>query len=119
MEGLGPELVTVDEGPSFERFQRELSQLFVIRSEDTASPRPDRALERARLALGVAWVVIVPAELLGVTSGLGYLIKDARETLSYDELSAAVLIIGLIGWLLDSVVALLIKRFNWHKGDEA
>jgi hypothetical protein len=56
LEGLGPELVTVDEGPSFERFQRELGQLFVIRSEDTASPRPDRALERARLALGVGRV---------------------------------------------------------------
>jgi NitT/TauT family transport system permease protein len=39
-----------------------------------------------RLALGVAWVVLVPAELLGVTSGLGYAIKDARETLSYDHL---------------------------------
>ena len=72
-----------------------------------------------RLALGVAWVVIVPAELLGVTSGLGYLIKDARETLSYNELSAAVLIIGLIGWFLDSLVAMIIKRFNWHKGNEA
>jgi NitT/TauT family transport system permease protein len=69
-----------------------------------------------RLALGVAWVVIVPAELLGVTSGLGYLIKDARETLAYSELTAAVLIIGIIGWSLDSLVALLIKRFNWHKG---
>lgn len=69
-----------------------------------------------RLALGVAWVVIVPAELLGVTSGLGYLIKDARETLAYSELTAAVLVIGVIGWLLDSLVATLIKRFNWHKG---
>ncbi|WP_209348186.1 hypothetical protein [Pontixanthobacter sp. CEM42] len=56
LEGLGPDLVKSDEGPSFARFQRELSQLFVIRSEDTASPRPDRALERARLALGVGRV---------------------------------------------------------------
>jgi NitT/TauT family transport system permease protein len=69
-----------------------------------------------RLALGIAWVVLVPAELLGVTSGLGYAIKDARETLNYSELAATVLIIGVIGWLLDSLVAMLIKRFNWHKG---
>jgi len=71
-----------------------------------------------RLALGIAWVVLVPAELLGVTSGLGYAIKDARETLAYSELTAIVLVIGLIGWMLDSLVATAIKRFNWHKGAE-
>lgn len=70
-----------------------------------------------RLALGVAWVVLVPAELLGVTSGLGYAIKDARETLSYDHLTAMVLTIGIIGYTLDTVCALLIKRFSWHRGD--
>jgi NitT/TauT family transport system permease protein len=70
-----------------------------------------------RLALGIAWVVLVPAELLGVTSGLGYAIKDARETLAYSELTAIVLVIGVIGWFLDSLVAMVIKRFNWHKGE--
>jgi NitT/TauT family transport system permease protein len=70
-----------------------------------------------RLALGVAWVVLVPAELLGVTSGLGYAIKDARETLSYDHLTAMVLTIGVIGYALDTLCALLIKRFSWHRGD--
>jgi NitT/TauT family transport system permease protein len=70
-----------------------------------------------RLALGVAWVVLVPAELLGVTSGLGYAIKDARETLAYDQLTAMVLTIGIIGYALDTICALLIKRFSWHRGD--
>ncbi len=70
-----------------------------------------------RLALGVAWVVLVPAELLGVTSGLGYAIKDARETLAYDQLTAMVLTIGVIGYALDTLCALLIKRFSWHRGD--
>ena len=70
-----------------------------------------------RLALGVAWVVLVPAELLGVTSGLGYAIKDARETLAYDQLTAMVLTIGVIGYALDTICALLIKRFSWHRGD--
>lgn len=70
-----------------------------------------------RLALGVAWVVLVPAELLGVTSGLGYAIKDARETLSYDHLTAMVLTIGIIGYFLDSVCVGLIRRFSWHRGD--
>lgn len=69
-----------------------------------------------RLALGVAWIVLVPAEYLGVTSGLGYAIEDARETLSYDSLTAMVLTIGIIGYLLDSTCVLLIKRFSWHRG---
>ncbi len=69
-----------------------------------------------RLALGIAWVVLVPAEFLGVTSGLGYSIEDARESLSYDHLTAIVLTIGIIGWMLDSSCAVLIKRFSWHYG---
>lgn len=68
-----------------------------------------------RLALGVAWIVLVPAEFLGVTSGLGYSIEDARETLSYNHLTAMVLVIGVIGFTLDSLCVLLIKRFSWHR----
>ena len=71
-------------------------------------------LTGVRLALGVAWIVLVPAEFLGVTSGLGYSIADARETLSYDHLTAMVLVIGIMGYILDSSCALLIKRFSWH-----
>jgi len=70
-----------------------------------------------RAALGVAWIVLVPAEFLGVTSGLGYSIADARETLSYDHLTAMVLVIGIIGYILDSSLALLIKRFSWHRSE--
>lgn len=70
-----------------------------------------------RLALGVAWIVLVPAEYLGVTSGLGYSIEDARETLSYNHLTAIVLVIGALGYILDSTCVLLIKRFSWHRGD--
>ncbi len=69
-----------------------------------------------RLALGVAWIVLVPAEYLGVTSGLGYAIEDARETLSYNNLTALVLTIGVIGYVLDSSLVMLIKRFSWHRG---
>lgn len=67
-----------------------------------------------RLAVGVAWVVLVPAEYLGVTSGLGYAINDARDTLAYDVLAAIVVVIGVIGYGLDSVCGALVKRSNWH-----
>ena len=67
-----------------------------------------------RLAVGVAWVVLVPAEYLGVTSGLGYAINDARDTLEYDTLAAMVVVIGVIGFFLDGICVSLIKRFSWH-----
>jgi len=70
-----------------------------------------------RLALGVAWIVLVPAEFLGVTSGLGYSIADARETLSYDYLAAMVLVIGIFGFILDSTCALGIKHLSWHRAE--
>lgn len=68
-----------------------------------------------RLALGVAWVVLVPAEYLGVTSGLGYAINDARDTLEYDRLSATVVVIGVIGFALDSLCQKAISRLNWTR----
>ena len=73
-------------------------------------------LTGVRLALGVAWIVLVPAEFFGVTSGLGYAIEDARESLSYDHLMAMVLVIGAIGYVLDSICVQLIKRYCWHRG---
>jgi NitT/TauT family transport system permease protein len=70
-----------------------------------------------RLAVGVAWIVLVPAEYLGVTSGLGYAINDARDTLEYDTLAAMVVVIGVIGFFLDGICVSLIKRFSWHHQD--
>jgi NitT/TauT family transport system permease protein len=68
-----------------------------------------------RLAIGVAWIVLVPAEFFGVRSGLGYAIEDARESISYDNLMAMVLIIGAIGYVLDTMTVRLIKRYSWHR----
>lgn len=70
-----------------------------------------------RLALGVAWIVLIPAEFLGVTSGFGYAIQDARESMSYNNLMGMILVIGAVGYLLDSACVILIKRFGWHKQD--
>jgi len=70
-----------------------------------------------RLAVGVAWIVLVPAEYLGVTSGLGYAINDARDTLEYDTLAAIVVVIGIIGFLLDGMCVSLIKHFSWRQAD--
>lgn len=74
-------------------------------------------LTGVRLALGVAWIVLVPAEYLGVTSGLGYAINDARDTLEYDRLAVIVVIIGAIGFILDSLLLAMISRVSWTHHD--
>ena len=58
-----------------------------------------------RIAMGVAWLVVVAAEMIAVNSGLGYLIIDARNAgKRYDLVVAGMVMIGLIGMLLDLVV---------------
>jgi NitT/TauT family transport system permease protein len=55
-----------------------------------------------RITLGVAWLVVVAAEMIAVDSGLGFLIVDARNAGNrYDLVVAAMAIIGVIGFLLD------------------
>jgi NitT/TauT family transport system permease protein len=56
-----------------------------------------------RIAFGIAWIVVVAAEMIAVDSGLGYLIMDARNAgKRYDLVVAGMLIIGLLGLLLDA-----------------
>jgi NitT/TauT family transport system permease protein len=62
-----------------------------------------------RIALGIAWLVVVAAEMIAVNSGLGYLIIDARNAgKRYDLVVAGMLMIGAIGLVLD----LLIRRLE-------
>jgi len=65
-----------------------------------------------RIALGVAWLVVVAAEMIAVNSGLGYLIIDARNAgKRYDLVVAGMVMIGLIGLVLDLLVRQL-ERFD-------
>lgn len=56
------------------------------------------------LALGTAWVFLVAGEMVGAQSGLGYLVIDARNNLRSDILFADIIVIGLIGLLLDTLL---------------
>ncbi len=58
-------------------------------------------LTGVRLAIGIIWIVLVPAEMLGVSAGLGYFILDTRDRLAYSELMAAIVLIGVLGFILD------------------
>jgi NitT/TauT family transport system permease protein len=70
-----------------------------------------------RIGLGVAWLVVVAAEMIALHSGLGYLIIDSRNAGNrYDLVVAGMIIIGLIGLLLDGVMRLLegLKSVRWR-----
>jgi NitT/TauT family transport system permease protein len=69
-------------------------------------------LTGVRLAIGILWIVLVPAEMLGVSAGLGYLILDTRDRLAYSELTAVILVIGALGFALDLAARLAYQRYR-------
>jgi len=78
-----------------------------------------QVLTGIRIALGVAWLVVVAAEMIAVNSGLGYLIIDARNAgKRYDLVVAGMVMIGLIGLGLDLLVRRLEKfdEVRWGYG---
>ena len=60
-----------------------------------------------RLSMGIAWVLVVVAEILAVRSGLGYLLNDAYLFYRNDVVIAAMLSIGLLGFISDRLVILV------------
>jgi NitT/TauT family transport system permease protein len=70
-----------------------------------------------RIGLGVAWLVVVAAEMIALRSGLGYLIIDSRNAGNrYDLVIAGMIIIGVIGLMLDGAMRLLerMKSVRWR-----
>jgi NitT/TauT family transport system permease protein len=70
-----------------------------------------------RISLGVAWLVVVAAEMIALRSGLGYLIIDSRNAGNrYDLVVAGMVIIGVTGLLLDNLMRQLekIKEVRWR-----
>ena len=64
-----------------------------------------QVLTGLRIALGIAWLVVVAAEMIAVDSGLGYLVIDSRNAgKRYDLVVAAMILIGGIGILLNVLV---------------
>lgn len=61
------------------------------------------------IALGTAWIFLVSGEMVGAQSGLGYLIVDARNSLSLNVVLASIFLIGFIGLLLDKCIHV----FEW------
>jgi len=71
-----------------------------------------------RLSLGIAWMVLIAAEMLAQNPGLGKFVWDEFQNGSSDSLGrimVAVLVIGLIGFLLDRIMLLLQRQVSWDK----
>jgi len=69
----------------------------------------------ARLSLGVAWVSLVVAELMGSTEGIGYMIMDARQFSNTDIVFVGIIIFAFVGKFSDSLVRLLEAKFlRWR-----
>jgi NitT/TauT family transport system permease protein len=74
-----------------------------------------------RITLGVAWLVVVAAEMIAVNSGLGFLIIDARNAGNrYDLVVAGMVVIGVIGLLLDLAMRSLesVKSLRWSYSED-
>jgi ABC-type nitrate/sulfonate/bicarbonate transport system permease component len=63
-----------------------------------------------RIGLGVGWMALVAAELVGASSGLGFLINDARSMLRTDTIAVGMLAIGIIGLTIDTAIRLIGRR---------
>lgn len=81
-----------------------------------------RLLVGLRLALGIAWLVVVAAEMIAVNSGLGFLIIDARNAGNrYDLVVAGMVLIGAIGVALDAAIRGIerLPALRWAYADAA
>ncbi|MGH1460426.1 MAG: ABC transporter permease [Neptuniibacter sp.] len=71
-----------------------------------------------RLSLGIAWMVLIAAEMLAQNPGLGKFVWDEFQNGSSSSLGrimVAVLVIGLIGFMLDRVMLFLQRKVSWDK----
>lgn len=72
-----------------------------------------------RLGLGIAWMVIIAAEMLpGSDAGIGYLIMFSYELAEMDILIASMILIGVVGALLSSGVRLVSDRTSFWQAKE-
>ena len=70
-------------------------------------------LTGVRLSMGVAWLVIVAAEMLTGGVGLGFWVWDEWNNLKVENILIAIIVIGVIGLTLEQMLLLLAKRWQY------
>jgi len=68
-----------------------------------------------RLSLGIAWLVIVAAEMLTGGIGIGFWIWDEYNNLNYHNIIIGIIIVGLVGFMLDILMGKLADFFDYRK----
>ncbi len=71
-------------------------------------------LTGVRLSIGVAWLVIVAAEMLTGGVGLGFWVWDEWNNLKVEHIIIAIFVVGIVGLLLEQALMLLAKRFSYE-----
>lgn len=72
-------------------------------------------LTGVRLSIGIAWLVIVAAEMLTGGLGIGFWIWNEWNNLNVENILIAIFVIGVVGLLLEQGLMLLARRFSWDK----
>jgi nitrate/nitrite transport system permease protein len=70
-------------------------------------------LTGVRLSVGVAWLVIVAAEMLTGGVGIGFWVWDQWNNLSVEHIIIAIFVVGIVGLLLEQAIMLLARRFRY------
>lgn len=68
-----------------------------------------------RLSLGIAWLVIIAAEMLTGGIGIGFWIWDEYNNLNYYNIIIGIIIVGFVGFLLDLVMGFIADKFDYRK----
>lgn len=94
------------------------SPLYVLLNVVLPASLPS-AMVGVRLAMGLSWVLVIVAEMVAVKSGLGYELWNAYYYARMDIVVAAMLTVGVLGFISDYGVLLLSDRVtNWHKATQ-
>ena len=72
-------------------------------------------LTGVRLSIGIAWLVIVAAEMLTGGLGIGFWIWNEWNNLNVENIIIAIVIIGVVGLMLEQALLLLARRFSWQE----
>jgi nitrate/nitrite transport system permease protein len=68
-----------------------------------------------RLSLGIAWMVIVAAEMLTGGIGIGFYVWDEWNNLNVNSIIVAIVLIGLVGILLESLMQAVQNRLDYNR----
>lgn len=71
-------------------------------------------LTGVRLSIGIAWLVIVAAEMLTGGVGLGFWVWDEWNNLNVEHIIIAIFVVGVVGLLLEQVLVLIARRFDYQ-----